>query len=87
MDPAGSAGDEPHPDTPVFWEHIAGLARKYDVPIHAHAFRGMVTQAVRHVPQIVGPRLHLAHCTSQTRTDLDLIAAAPLPMAPTHTPM
>jgi len=75
MDPAGSAGDEPHPDTPVVWEHIAGLARKYDVPIHAHALRGMVTQAVRHVPEIVGPRLHLAHCTSQTRTDLDLIAA------------
>ncbi|WP_350275143.1 amidohydrolase family protein [Kribbella sp. HUAS MG21] len=74
MDPAGAAGDEPHPDTPLVWEHVAELARKYDVPIHAHAFRGMVTQAVRYVPELVGPRLHLAHCTSQTRTDLDLIA-------------
>ncbi|MFF0345795.1 amidohydrolase family protein [Kribbella sp. NPDC004875] len=74
MDPAGAASDEPHPDTPVVWEHVAGLSRKHDVPIHAHAFRGMVTQAVRFVPEIVGPRLHLAHCTSQTRKDLDLIA-------------
>ncbi|MCX2750462.1 amidohydrolase family protein [Arthrobacter sp. MI7-26] len=75
MDPAGVAGDEVHPDSPIVWEYIARLAKEYEVPIHARAFRGMVTQAVQFVPEIVGPQLLLAHCTTQTRTDRDLIGA------------
>jgi 5-methylthioadenosine/S-adenosylhomocysteine deaminase len=76
MDVEGAAGDEPHPDTPVVWEHMSALADKFNVPVHAHAFRGMATQTERYFPELLGPRLHLAHVTSQTLRDLEIVASA-----------
>ncbi len=61
------------------------IADTYGVPLHAHAYRGMIAQAARAYPDIFGPDLTLAHCTGISDDEVRILGAARVNVA--HGPL
>lgn len=58
-------------------DHLEGLlelSERYDVPIHTHGYSGMVAAAADAVPEILSPRLSLAHCAGMNTKELQIMA-------------
>lgn len=55
-------------------EGILELSERHDVPIHTHAYAGMVAPAAEAVPEILSSRLSLAHCAGMGPDELDIMA-------------
>ncbi len=50
------------------------LANKHAVGIHAHAYAGMILQAARDYPELLGSDLSLAHCTGIGPDEVRILA-------------
>lgn len=50
------------------------LADQYGATLHAHAYGGMVLQAARDYPDLLGPDLSLAHCTGIGDDEVRILA-------------
>ncbi len=55
-------------------ETAVALAEEKETNIHAHAYAGQVDIAVDSVPEILSPRLSLAHCCGMRDTELETMA-------------
>lgn len=55
-------------------EGVLDLSERHDVPIHTHAYSGMVAAAADAVPEILSPRLSLAHCAGMETGELRIMA-------------
>lgn len=55
-------------------EGLLALSERHEVPIHAHAYGGMVAAAADALPEILSPRLSLAHCAGITAGELETMA-------------
>lgn len=55
-------------------EGVLDLSERHDVPIHTHAYSGMVSAAADAVPEILSPRLSLAHCAGMGTDELEIMA-------------
>lgn len=61
------------------------IADRYGVPLHAHAYGGMIRQAARAYPELLGPDLSLAHCTGIDAEEVRLLGEAGVSVA--HGPL
>lgn len=58
-------------------EHLKralALAERHDTSVQAHCFGGHVQAAADAVPEILSPRLSLAHCAGVTPTEVEIMA-------------
>jgi cytosine/adenosine deaminase-related metal-dependent hydrolase len=55
---------------------VRHLADRYRVPIHTHAFGGMIRQVARHYPELLGPDLSIAHCTGLDDEEVRILGEA-----------
>lgn len=53
---------------------VIELAETHDVPIHTHAYAGMIALAAEARPEVLSPRLSLAHCAGVDEHEMELMA-------------
>ena len=67
---AGRASDEARLQA----RELRRLADEYGAALHAHAYGGMIFQAARDYPELLGRDLSLAHCTGISPDEVRLLA-------------
>lgn len=73
----GHAPDAPTVEAARFQaRELRRLADAYRVPIHAHAYGGMIARAARDYPELLGDDLSLAHCTGIGPDEVRILADA-----------
>lgn len=76
MDPNGRLGDAPLPESVTVGRAIRRIADRYRVPIHTHAFGGMIKQVARAYPELLGPDISIAHCTGIDDEEVRILGEA-----------
>lgn len=77
MDPNGKLdGPDPRPDSIQVGRAIRRMADRYRVPIHTHAFGGMIRQVARGYPELLGPDISIAHCTGLDAEEVRILGEA-----------
>lgn len=80
-----NGGDAPSAASIRQGRELRRIADTYKVPLHMHAYGGMVAQAARGYGEIFGPDLTLAHCTGIGDDEVRILGAAGVNVA--HGPL